>query len=260
MATLIKNTRSNQCFFLEASNINTWLCIFFSLGWDFIDIFIKPLHQLIECLKKKKRFPLVRQGPNNSNDAGEKRLRPIAHGHKCVCVRVFAFSPQWQSWAVSSGFNHERFYNGSLIPSSRTARADKINPALLRIETINHLFSLNSTESLWQVRKTRVLCIKCYFSYSFLFSLPSFHSPSLRHVLVYIISLPHADKCLNLLTGWHSRRVFKSPQTPRRVFSIFAWRLIKLWLRSVSEPADECKCIHAFAVFVSSFFFIFQIG
>lgn len=203
---------------------------------------------------------MVRQGPNNSNDAGEKRLRPIAHGHKCMCVRVFAFSPQWQSWAVSSGFNHERFYNGSLIPSSRTARADKINPALLRIETINHLFSLNSTESLWQVRKTRVLCIKCYFSYSFLFSLPSFHSPSLRHALVYIISLPHADKCLNLLTGWHSRRVFKSPQTPRRVFSIFAWRLIKLWLRSVSEPADECKCIHAFAVFVSSFFFIFQIG
>lgn len=87
MTTLIENTRSNQCFFLEASNINTWLCIFFSLGWDFIDIFIKPLHELIECLKKKEVF-FGKARPNNSNDAGEKRLRPIAHGHKCVCVCV----------------------------------------------------------------------------------------------------------------------------------------------------------------------------
>lgn len=247
-------------FFPRGQQYQYVVVYFFQLEMGFHWHFHKTIAPVDWMFKKKKRFSLVRQGPNNSNDAGEKRLRPIAHGHKCVCVRVFAFSPQWQSWAVSSGFNHERFYNGSLIPSSRTARADKINPALLRIETINHLFSLNSTESLWQVRKTRVLCIKCYFSYSFLVSLPSFHSPSLRHALVYIISLPHADKCLNLLTGWHSRRVFKSPQTPRRVFSIFAWRLIKLWLRSVSEPADECKCIHAFAVFVSSLFFIFQIG
>lgn len=144
-------------FFPRGQQYQYVVVYFFQLGMGFHWHFHKTIAPVDWMFKKKKRFSLVRQGPNNSNDAGEKRLRPIAHCHKCVCVcvRVFAFSLQWQSWAVSSGFNHERFYNGSLIPSSRTARADKINPALLRIETINHLFSLNSTESLWQVRKNQ---------------------------------------------------------------------------------------------------------
>lgn len=122
------------------------------------------------------------------------------------------------------------------------------------METINHL-SLNSSESLnlWQVGKPAVLFIKSFF-FSFRSLFPLSITPPGPSIYNYL-----SAESLNTLTGRHSHHVFKSPLTLCLVFSIFIQRLIKLWLRHVSEPVEEYECVLLlFSVFVSPWVSIFK--
>lgn len=101
-----------------------------------------------------------------------------------------AFGAQWRWLSVSSGSNQEWLCNGTLIPSSRAARADKTGPALVLKDTINHLPSLHSEEDLSPCCSSSVSFSLSFFLFTsgerkvWMFAAAEKHSESLQYLYI----------------------------------------------------------------------------